>query len=476
MSSETPVITVENLFKRYEIYSNERDRLKQMLLPRLARLIRPTSPPRIYFDEFWALRDISFEVRPGETFGIIGRNGSGKSTLLQIIAGTLAASQGRVSINGRVAALLELGSGFNPDFSGRDNVLLNARVLGLGSKEIADRYDQIVDFADIGAFIDQPVKTYSSGMFVRLAFAVQAHVDASVVIIDEALAVGDVFFRQKCYERLEEVRANGAAVVLVSHAMNDIEQFCNRALLIDKGQALFLGEATTAARHYYQLDQTGRIAQQEQSGSEHEEEVLPVPAQASAGSGTGQIWSVDHIFNDASKLTQIDNGGGHCVRYAVCDLRGNRAVNFEQGDTAVFYYEFKLEKAISVPLCGIVLQNDRGVNVHGKGSLEYHTDAPEKLPARALIRCRQEIKLDLALGEYTFELGLATIDAKTYRDLPNLNQTVTTSRITRICHLPKVGPIVVGWRHRHSGPAWTHYGIADLPGSCTFEFDEKYAS
>ena len=199
------VIDVRNLSKRYEIYTTPRDRLKQLVLPRLhqaanrtgvaLKILKHRTPPH-YFREFWALNDVSFQVRRGETFGIIGRNGSGKSTLLQIIAGTLAQTSGEVAVKGRIAALLELGCGFAPEFTGRENVFLNGRILGLTQKEIAARYDQIVDFADIGEFIDQPVKTYSSGMFVRLAFAVQAHIDASIVIIDEALTVGDVFFRQ----------------------------------------------------------------------------------------------------------------------------------------------------------------------------------------------------------------------------------------------------------------------------------------
>jgi ABC-type polysaccharide/polyol phosphate transport system ATPase subunit len=175
MSSET-VIQVNNLSKCYEIYEKPQDRLLQML----------SRGRRQYYKEFWALRDVSFEVKQGETFGIIGRNGSGKSTLLQILAGTLAQTSGEALVKGRVAALLELGSGFNPEFTGRENVYLNGSVLGLTQREIEDRYDQIVEFADIGEFIDQPVKTYSSGMFVRLAFAVQAHIDASIVIIDEA--------------------------------------------------------------------------------------------------------------------------------------------------------------------------------------------------------------------------------------------------------------------------------------------------
>jgi lipopolysaccharide transport system ATP-binding protein len=231
MSSEEIVIDVRNLSKRYEIYNTPRDRLKQLVLPHLHQaanragmalgISKQHSPPS-YFREFWALQDVSFQVKRGETFGIIGRNGSGKSTLLQILAGTLAPTSGEANVNGRIAALLELGSGFNPEFTGRENVFLNGRILGLSQKEIEARYDQIAAFADIGEFIDQPVKTYSSGMFVRLAFAVQAHIDASIVIIDEALAVGDVFFRQKCYARLEQLRSSGAAILLVSHAMPEI--------------------------------------------------------------------------------------------------------------------------------------------------------------------------------------------------------------------------------------------------------------
>ena len=265
MSSDEIVIDVRNLSKRYEIYNTPRDRLKQLVLPRLHQTanragvalgISKHRAPPIYFREFWALQDVSFQVRRGETFGIIGRNGSGKSTLLQILAGTLAQTSGQANVKGRIAALLELGSGFNPEFTGRDNVFLNARILGLTQKEIEARYDQIVEFADIGEFIDQPVKTYSSGMFVRLAFAVQAHIDASIVIIDEALAVGDVFFRQKCYSRLEQLRDSGAAILLVSHSMPEIEQYCERAILLDHGSQRFIGPSSEAAKHYYLLAPT----------------------------------------------------------------------------------------------------------------------------------------------------------------------------------------------------------------------------
>ena len=191
--------------------------------------------PSTFFREFWALKDVSFEVKRGETVGIIGRNGSGKSTLLQIICGTLSPTGGQVETHGRVAALLELGSGFNPEFTGRENVYMNGSVIGLSRDEIDTLFDDIVAFADIGEFIDQPVKTYSSGMYVRLAFAVIAHVNADTLVIDEALAVGDVFFVQKCMRFLRKFMDEGT-IIFVSHDTGAVVNLCNRAFMLNKGQ------------------------------------------------------------------------------------------------------------------------------------------------------------------------------------------------------------------------------------------------
>jgi lipopolysaccharide transport system ATP-binding protein len=470
MYSDKAVIEVRNLSKRYDIYAQPRDRLKQLLIPRLHNLASRTglanlrSPPS-YHREFWALHDISFQVRPGETLGIIGRNGSGKSTLLQILAGTLSPTSGEVKVDGRIAALLELGSGFNPEFSGRDNVFLNARILGLSQQQIEERYDRIVEFADIGDFIDQPVKTYSSGMFVRLAFAVQAHIDASIVIIDEALAVGDVFFRQKCYARLEALRDSGAAILLVSHAMTDIEQFCDRAILLDHGDLLFVGESTEAAKRYYQLHQP-KAAELPASVDDSLESAVTFPI----GTRT-DFWPEDTELTSAEAMTQVGNGVARCTRYGVFDTRGRRCASFAQGETAVFCYEFVLLDPIAVPLAGVVLQNERGMNVHGKGSLEYSTDTPQRLPAGTRVRCRQSIELKLELGEYSFELGLAVIDAETYRGMENFNHERIFSHISRLCHLPKAGVIAVGWRRVHEGAPLTHHGVADLPGTFEFAFE-----
>lgn len=240
MSSDDIAIRVHQLGKRYQIYETPRDRLKQFMLPRLRRLAG--AAPKHYFSEFWALNDVSFEVKKGETVGIIGRNGSGKSTLLQMICGTLSPTNGHVEVTGRVAALLELGAGFNPEFTGRENIFMNGTLLGLSKQEIEARYDDIVAFADVGAFIDQPVKMYSSGMFVRVAFAIAASMDPSILIVDEALAVGDLAFQAKCMVRLRELMDAGTTVLFVSHDMSSVRNICSKVLWLKQGRAVAFGD------------------------------------------------------------------------------------------------------------------------------------------------------------------------------------------------------------------------------------------
>ncbi|CAG4904775.1 ABC transporter ATP-binding protein [Paraburkholderia gardini] len=239
MFSEDIAIQVDNLGKCYEIYERPQDRLRQSIMPKLHALVGRA--PKAYYREFWALKDVSFEVGRGETIGIIGRNGSGKSTLLQIICGTLAPTTGRVETRGRVAALLELGAGFNPEFTGRENVYMNATVLGLQHEEIDARFDDIAAFADIGDFIEQPVKHYSSGMYARLAFAVAISVDPDILVVDEALSVGDEPFQRKCFARINKIKSDGGTILFVSHSGGTIINLCDRAILLNRGERLFTG-------------------------------------------------------------------------------------------------------------------------------------------------------------------------------------------------------------------------------------------
>lgn len=257
-SDENIAIRVSNLSKCYQIYSQPQDRLKQSIYPRLQRMIGKA--PEQYYREFWALKDVSFEVKKGEIIGIIGRNGSGKSTLLQMICGTLNPTSGSIQTNGRIAALLELGSGFNPEFTGRENVYMNASVLGLSKAEIDECFDEIAAFADIGEFIEQPVKTYSSGMFVRLAFAVSVHVQPDILVVDEALSVGDIAFRNKCMEVIQKLVAKGVTILFVTHDLGTLQLLCSRVLWLAHGKLQASGDPIRIAQDYYVSTMQGEVS------------------------------------------------------------------------------------------------------------------------------------------------------------------------------------------------------------------------
>jgi lipopolysaccharide transport system ATP-binding protein len=241
-----PRLRLERVGKCYHIYANPQARFRQALLNRLPWL--PRSEP--LYREYWALRDVSFTLQRGEALGVIGRNGAGKSTLLQIVAGTLDTTEGIVETSGRITALLELGSGFNPEFNGRENVFLNAQILGLSRADALARFDEVAAFADIGDFIDQPVKTYSSGMTMRLAFAVQTIFEPDILIVDEALSVGDAKFQDKCFRKIRSLRDSGVAILLVSHDVNAVTTFCDRAILLDGGRLVEEGTPRDVARRY----------------------------------------------------------------------------------------------------------------------------------------------------------------------------------------------------------------------------------
>ncbi len=314
-------IRVSHLSKCYYVYHNPHDRLKQFVAPHLQRMVGLR--PKQYFHEFWALNDVSFTVKKGETVGIIGRNGSGKSTLLQIICGTLAPTTGSVEINGRVAALLELGSGFNPEFTGRENVYMNASILGLSQEEIDARFDDIVNFADIGEFIEQPVKTYSSGMYVRLAFAVIIHVDAEILIIDEALAVGDAFFTQKCMMKIKKLMESGITLLFVSHDSNSVKSLCSSAVLLDHGVVTSEGDTNKVVEAYY-----GKFVQKQQ------DIVLSSVDNAAVVKKTKMAVNLSNneIFQQRAKFQRLKNGKAEFINVQLLDESGCEVdqVDFDQ--------------------------------------------------------------------------------------------------------------------------------------------------
>lgn len=456
--SDDIALRVTNLSKCYQIFDKPQDRLKQAILRNKKK----------YFREFWALRDINFEIKKGESFGIIGRNGSGKSTLLQLLCQILTPTTGEVKINGRVAALLELGAGFNPEFTGRENVYINGAILGFSHQEIDERFDEIAAFADIGNFMDQPVKNYSSGMFVRLAFAIQVCVDPDILIIDEALAVGDIFFRQKCYALLNKFLQKGVSIILVSHSMNEVEQFCQRSLLLKNGVQSFLGPSSEAVERYYLIEQ----------------ESLSLPVinnepilETTETKEQDFFWPDESAFIDISKVSQVSNGWAKCRGIAICDRQGNPCKSFRQGEEASFYSEFELMEDIEVPISGIVISNDKGIIVHGKGTLEYGTELPKKAKAGDILRIRQNISLELAIGEYVFELGFGMIHEADYKRCAFYSFEKLYGSVIRICILPNAGCFAVQPRINAFPVQLLHHGLVNLPGnSMMIKLPKKSAS
>lgn len=449
------LLLVRNVSKCYFLYDRPQDRLKAHLLWRFGKS---------YGREFWALRDVSFDVKKGETVGIIGRNGSGKSTLLQMIAGVLKPTTGKIQINGRVAALLELGSGFNPEFTGRENVYLNAAILGIQREEMEKRFDEIASFADIGDFIDQPVKLYSSGMFVRLAFAVTTGIDVDVLLIDEALAVGDVFFRQKCYKRLEDLRQRGVAIVLVSHAMSDVEQFCQRALLLDRGNLLFEGRASESVKRYYLIQQE-KLAL-ELTNKPMLELASNINFDKQQDPSCEYFWPTPEAFFDLSEVTEVSNGWARCTGVALCNNKGEPCRVFQQGEQASFFYEFEILQDIEVPIGGLVIKNDKSIIVHGKSTLEYGSEVPDRVVRGSRLRFRQDIFLEIAVGEYTFLIGLATINKFNFKYRSSFSYSEIESKIIRICHLPTAGSFAIVFPIKRKPIQLLHHGLCNLHGNC----------
>ncbi len=375
-STNDIAIRVSNLSKCYHIYDTPRDRLKQFVMPRLQRM--GGLEHKQYFREFWALKDVSFEIKKGETVGIIGRNGSGKSTLLQMICGTLSPTGGSVETNGRIAALLELGSGFNPEFTGRENVYMNAAVLGLSKEEVDERFDDIAAFADIDQFIEQPVKTYSSGMVVRLAFAVAINVDPEILIIDEALSVGDELFQRKCFSRIEAIKNNGATILFVSHSGGTIVELCDRAVLMDSGEKLAVGVPKQIVGRYQKLlyapaDKHDAIREQICRANDH------AVATANAVENTLQdgqspdrdSQEIQESFDSSltpKSTIEYESRGARIVNPAIYDLAGNQVNNLICGKTYRYTYKVNFTENVTNVLFGMLIKTISGVELGGASS------------------------------------------------------------------------------------------------------------
>lgn len=416
-------IRVTDLSKCYHIYDCPQDRLKQSIYPRLQRLAG--MPPKQYHRDFWALNDISFEVKKGETVGIVGRNGSGKSTLLQIVCGTVAPTSGTIETNGRVAALLELGSGFNPEFTGRENVYLNGAVLGLNREEIDARFDSIAAFADIGLFIDQPVKTYSSGMVVRLAFSVAINVDPQILVVDEALAVGDELFQRKCFSRIESIKQLGTTILFVSHSGATVIELCNRAMLIDGGELLTIGAPKLIVGKYQKLlyapqgdassmrqqIRTSVIAPSGRSTSEIQ------PSVTSSGPKVHKSDHEDHLLetfdpNLKPESTVVYQSHGPVIKDpSIATPSGMRVNGLIPGQSYCYSYRVHFLRSATNVRFGMLIKTVSGIELGGAATAPSLSQAIPSIAAGSEARVEFNFTALLNPGTYFLNAGvMGTVD------------------------------------------------------------------
>ncbi|MGF1567773.1 MAG: ABC transporter ATP-binding protein [Nodosilinea sp.] len=386
-------IDVHNVSKCYRRYHHPVDRFKELVWPKKLR-----------GEEFWALRRISFQVKQGESVGILGQNGSGKSTLLQIITQTLTPTEGTVGVAGRVSALLELGSGFNPDFTGRQNVMVNGRILGFRRKEVEAKLDDIIEFAEIGDFIDQPVHTYSSGMFVRLAFAAAVVWEPEILIVDEALAVGDVFFQQKCFARIKALQKQGVTLLFVSHDTQSILNLCDRAVVLNHGQLLYLGAAPTAVERYFELYYMSH--ESERPSADPPLAFTPEPFQS-------EVRVVERplpFVTDFSGKNRYGNAVGLIQGICITDQQGLGRSAMSIYDELVISIQLGPYSPSLAPLnVGIQLRDRLGQLIIGSNTKMLSQDLTQHPPGEPFI-CQFRFRPQIAPGEYT--LGVAVAENK----------------------------------------------------------------
>ncbi len=397
-------ISVNNVSKMYKLYDNPMDRLKESL--GLSRKKK--------YKEYYALNDVSFQVHKGETVGIIGTNGSGKSTILKIITGVLNPTQGQVVVDGRISALLELGAGFNGEYSGIENVYLNGTMIGFSREEIDAKLQDILDFADIGDFVNQPVKTYSSGMFVRLAFAVAINIEPEILIVDEALSVGDVFFQAKCYRKFEEFKEMGKTILFVSHDLSSIGKYCDRVVLLNKGKKLAEGDAKEMVNLYRrvlvnQYEEPEEAAKEETQDAvvepddpvtEGEKEMVKKPGVVRREEGDQMKSKLNlnpEVLEYGSKLAEIED-------FAIRDDSGMITNVIEKGQEFSVDMKIRFQEDISEPIFAFTLKDLKGTEITGTNTMYENTPMkPQKKGDVRYVTFTQ--KMPLEAGEYMLCLG-----------------------------------------------------------------------
>ena len=393
MTMGETTIQVDHVSKVYRLYEKPRDRIKEAFS--LSR--------KVYYKEHYALQDVSFSVCRGETVGIIGVNGAGKSTILKIITGVLNPTEGNITVNGRISALLELGAGFNMEYTGIENVYLNGTMIGFSREEIDKKLDDILAFADIGDFVYQPVKTYSSGMFVRLAFAVAINIDPEILIVDEALSVGDAFFQVKCYHKFEEFKRQGRTILFVSHDLGSIQKYCDRVVLLDKGRKLAEG-APKDMIDLYKKVMVGLETPNADAGAEAPKALEPeaAPGEPSTNIPDGQLWR--SYMEENPKCSAYGNGAATILDYCVMDQKGRITNVLGANEAYTVRMKVQFHQRLSEPVFALTLRDKQGTDICGTNTMyeDFNTGEVKDRDIRVISFTQQ---MNLKGGEYLLCLG-----------------------------------------------------------------------
>jgi lipopolysaccharide transport system ATP-binding protein len=424
-ASSGPAVRAEGLGKCFRLWDDPKDRLKHPVRAMLARW--GVTSPKTYYHEFWALQDVEFELPRGASLGVLGRNGSGKSTLLQVLCGILEPTTGSCSTQGRVSALLELGMGFNPEFTGRENVFMNTGILGLTKEETEGRLDDILAFADIGDFIDQPVKTYSSGMYVRLAFAVAINVDPDILVVDEALAVGDVLFQSKCYRKFRAIREAGKTVIFVTHSTDLVLKHCDRAMVLEGGQMRYLGPAKQGVSAYLDLlyganegrkapNASSAMVAAEQIEEAREERSAPAFVKLSPEEAVKRLHddtSTDDRFGRRLSYNphefRYGDSRAFLVDYLVVSDGQADIVTCDHDKPVEVYVRAYFAKDVADPVFGLTLQSVDGIDLGGDNTHYADVQVPPQTAGDSLV-VRFSFTPRMTAGDYMLALGIAEMD------------------------------------------------------------------
>ncbi|MEW5871696.1 MAG: ABC transporter ATP-binding protein [Chloroflexota bacterium] len=465
--SANPVVKVDGLGKRFKIYAHPFDRAREWLLRRPCHA------------EFWALRDISFELRQGQILGILGPNGAGKSTLLKILTGTLCPTTGTYAIQGQALSLLSLYTGFNPELSGRENIDHSAQLLNLPQEYVRARLPEIEDFAELDEFFDRPVKLYSSGMRARLGFSMFAFLECSLLILDEVLAVGDIFFKQKCYARLEALIRQNTAIILVTHSPGVVQQYCHQAIFLEQGKVAFQGEPAETIRRYthwkrkkdspelssHALKLEDDLSDLSQVGFSSDSPLYVTPPIGTSCSAPA--WPPENTWLDLSKVIVTGKGRARCTFVAVCDENGQACQVFEQGQWLHLFAEFEILEDVGTPVCRYAIFDERNTLIHSCSTLQQGNPQgrppPASLRQGQRLRFSRKIKLDLRPGEYILRINLGETAPQVYARAAGMRPGEIEGHTQILVQLERLFSFEITPRSR--GVTLLHDGICNLPGA-----------